>query len=493
VVNNSGHSLFQVKIGRVMFKRNLSRCSDGCSTGFKQVREGKSSIAVKAGRRADWEKLGTLGRFEQCKKYAVNIVSRGGSVCAQLAERRQTDSTYNRDRTKRVIDETCARLGPGTWSGARPGQGQARPIQPELVRRGKSILLRFPVQVRNVTVYDHNSVKIRHFEEGKVFDMTEYLPRMTGDHIEVSFLPADAERQTGVSKRLEPDWRRMLRRRIIELAEIPYIREQLRVSREDDIDGPSDLHEPENNTIDNAVQVNWSTVTGSVGAEGDSDDYFKVSSSPVGYGTYIQVTRQRGNIRLYSYDPIQDYLDSHEESLWIALEPNSSFYVQVEPQTYSETEYELRIEKHIINDHMEPNDDFSQSKPIDAPGKSVLCNVITSHGTNKGIQDFYSFEMYSPKIVRVNVNNAGVAAGVPVKVRLHDPDEAHIHTGEVTSGDTFVYDAIHGYRDYPFPPGSWRIEVKTNSESDAAAYGVGDGPDCYTDPSGYSVNLELIE
>jgi hypothetical protein len=198
-------------------------------------------------------------------------------------------------------------------------------------------------------------------------------------------------------------------------------------------------------------------------------------------------------------------LDSHEESLWIALEPNTTFYVQVEPQAYSETEYELHIEKHVINDHMEPNDTFSQSKPIDTPGKSVLCNVMTATGHEKGIADVYRFEMFSEKLVRIDVSNAGlkdtgVSTSPTVEITLYQESDSPSSSGTDSQfgdneGANFEYDLRGLYEaSHPgFPAGIWYVEVSVATGTNANAYGTGDGPDCYTDSAGYSLNLELID
>lgn len=95
VVNNSGLSLYKVRVGHVEFSRHLSSCFDGCSTGFKDVKKGKNRVSVKMTRASAWKEIGIVGKFEVGKHYAVNIVSKMETLCAQLAVRHQTDSTYN--------------------------------------------------------------------------------------------------------------------------------------------------------------------------------------------------------------------------------------------------------------------------------------------------------------------------------------------------------------------------------------------------------------
>ncbi len=110
VVNNSGVSIYKVRVGRVEFSRHLSSCFDGCSTGFKDVKKGKNRVYVKIRSTSAWKEIGTVGKFEVEKHYAVNILLKGETLCALLALRHQTDSTYNDDRTKEAIDRSCTSM-----------------------------------------------------------------------------------------------------------------------------------------------------------------------------------------------------------------------------------------------------------------------------------------------------------------------------------------------------------------------------------------------
>jgi hypothetical protein len=85
----------------------LDRCYDGCSTPFKDVGLGRNTVSIKKDRGSSWGSIGAFGGFKKCKHYAVNIISNNGALCAELAVREQTDSTYNNDRTKRIIANTC--------------------------------------------------------------------------------------------------------------------------------------------------------------------------------------------------------------------------------------------------------------------------------------------------------------------------------------------------------------------------------------------------
>lgn len=113
VVNNSGVNIFQVKVGKVVFHENLSSCADGCSTGFQKIAGPSNPIAVKMDSTSSWVNIGSLGNFEGCLNYAVNIVKKGNTLCAELYLRKNTDSTFNNDTTKKKISQTCKTMAAG--------------------------------------------------------------------------------------------------------------------------------------------------------------------------------------------------------------------------------------------------------------------------------------------------------------------------------------------------------------------------------------------
>lgn len=109
VVNNSGASFYQVKVGNTVFSKNLSGCN-GCSSGFKTVKKGSNRISLKHSATSSWIQIGNLNGFENNEKYAVNITKgRTGSICAELYQRKNTDLTFAKDRGKRKIASVCAR------------------------------------------------------------------------------------------------------------------------------------------------------------------------------------------------------------------------------------------------------------------------------------------------------------------------------------------------------------------------------------------------
>ncbi len=109
VVNNCGENIYQVKVGSVLFSRHIGSCSDGCSTGFKNVPAGSNKISVKLEPTSPWVAMGTLRGFESNKHYAINLVagSRDAEGCAELFIRYNTTPRFNDDRTKVKIGETC--------------------------------------------------------------------------------------------------------------------------------------------------------------------------------------------------------------------------------------------------------------------------------------------------------------------------------------------------------------------------------------------------
>ncbi|MDD2335645.1 MAG: hypothetical protein PHD01_03615 [Geobacteraceae bacterium] len=107
MVNNSGVTIYQVKVGKVVFQENLSYCTDGCSTGFIAVKEGVNRISLKRAATSPWVDLGLTGTFKKCRHYAVNLKKKGTILCAELFERKNTTPTFNDDTTKKKIHKVC--------------------------------------------------------------------------------------------------------------------------------------------------------------------------------------------------------------------------------------------------------------------------------------------------------------------------------------------------------------------------------------------------
>ncbi|MCP3874216.1 MAG: hypothetical protein GY699_13805 [Desulfobacteraceae bacterium] len=256
-----------------------------------------------------------------------------------------------------------------------------------------------------------------------------------------------------------------------------------------------DRSEPGNNEINGAVNAISGNLSGSVGDD-DPADYFFIRTSPSGYGNYFKITRTRGHVNLHLYDPNKRYLDWNRSSVWIAVAPNTKFYDRVEPASTTSTEYEINVETKPVVDAMEPNDSFAIAKAPTRPGNKVLCNLFSRTGTYVGIKDYYTFNLTEEKLIRVNIVNAGLESGRRISISLYDKDNTH-HT--TATGNTNRATLEHDLRgDYdsgwpPFPAGEWRILVTTHSESNAKPYGTGDGPGCYTNAVGYSLDLDLID
>jgi len=492
VVNNSGVSIYRVKIGHVEFSRNLSRCFDGCSTGFKSVKKGQNQIAIKMSKGSVWKKIGAVGNFEDKRKYAVNIImKKAETLCAQLAVRNQTGSTYNDDRTKKVVDNTCIRLEKDEFekldSGKRVPEKKNSKITPKLIKQNKKVFLKFPEEVRDITLYDEKSERIQHFTKGRQFDITESIKKSKGKGVKVIFFRGEMGRSI-------PDGASP-----IEEDRISSILPTLKLYRDlSSLLGwlrDVDRTEPENDSITGAFAAGRGNVTGEVGGD-DAVDYIKFTTGSEGFGTYVQVNRTSGNVNLHLYDPARRYLDWDGNKVWIALAPSTTFYVQVEPRGADSTEYELNIDVSPINDVLEPNDNFSQAKSLGTSGNSVLCNVFTSTGSYIGIRDYYKFNLTEEKLVRVSVSNAGLESGRSVSISLYDEGNTlHLTENGSNNGAVLNHDLRGRYSaDWPpFPAGQWRILVSTHSETNAKAYGTGDGPECYTDPTGYTIDLDLID
>ena len=111
VTNNSGSLLHKVKVGTVEFSKNLDYCSNGCSTGFKWVTEGKNKISLQLLPllpQAPWTTIGNLGPFVRFKHYSVNIIrNANGDFCAELWIRYDAGDEFNNDTTKDFVESHC--------------------------------------------------------------------------------------------------------------------------------------------------------------------------------------------------------------------------------------------------------------------------------------------------------------------------------------------------------------------------------------------------
>jgi|GEM_PF-1437505 len=494
VVNNSGISIFKVRVGSVEFSRHLSSCFYGCSTPFKRVRSGRNSVQIKFSRTAPWKSIGSLGSFEVCKKYALNITKRGNRFCAALAQRFQTDSTYNNDRTKKVITETCAapmkkNIHKTKAGMSTPGKNRKK-TKPELVQRGKKVYLKFPVKVKRLIVRSSENKILQTFNSGSQFDVTKSIKENKGKDLKLTYFPAKSAyyKQGKKPGNIIPFEGEGIS---LPMSTIMYCRSTFSASSLHDLD----RNEPYNNSIDGAVTGVTGILTGNVGGD-DPADFFRVNLNRSGYGKYIKITRRSGNVNLHLYDPAKHYLDWNRDSIWIAITAGSSFYVKVESVSGGSTEYELRLESTNVTDDMEPNDTFSQARVSGAAGKKVLCNLITDTGSYTGLKDYYKFNLTSEKLIRINVGNADLAAGRTVSISLYDSNNTLHYTAEGNSNSAFLEYDLRGMYSAswpPFPAGEWKILVTCHTETNAAAYGTGNGPACYTDAAGYSLHLELID
>jgi len=490
VVNNSGASIYKVKVGTVEFSKNLSYCFNGCSTGFKPVSAGQSQVSVKFTKTSPWKTIGTIGKFTKCSHYAVNIIIKENTLCAVLALRQQTDSTYNADKTKKTITKTCTALKKtdllSSIDKKKSPKKNEKQITPKMVKQNKQVFLQFPEPVINLKVLDSKGNVLQKFKKGKQFDITESVKKNGGNDLKLTYMVEGA-----------PDSKKRSKPRIVPLeGEITYIL-STRLMFRNFIETLHDIdrNEPRNNDINGSVNTITGNLSGAVGGD-DPADYFFIKTSPSGYGTFFKITRTSGNINLHLYDPAKRYLDWNRDSVWIAVAPNTTFYVQVEPGSTTSTDYAINVEARPVVDPMEPNDSFATAKVHTTPGNKVLCNLFSSTGNYVGIKDYYKFNLPEEKLVRVTIGNAGLESGRSVSISLYDKDNTH-HTTITgsTNGGTLEYDLRGAYTASwpPFPAGEWRILVTTHSESNARPYGAGNGPGCFTSAAGYSLNLDLID
>jgi len=107
VTNNSGSLFTKATVGPVEFNEGLDYCADGCSTGFKRVRTGENSIFLRVNENSPWKNIGYLGPFEKDTYYSVSIRKGEKEFCAELWKRYDTDSTFNDDTTKILIESLC--------------------------------------------------------------------------------------------------------------------------------------------------------------------------------------------------------------------------------------------------------------------------------------------------------------------------------------------------------------------------------------------------
>ncbi len=493
VVNNSGMKIFRIRVGTVEFYKNLSRCSDGCSTGFKQVRADRNEVSVKFEKTSSWKKIGTLGKFSNCGYYAVNIIKKGNTLCAVLALRQQTDTTYNNDRTKKIIARTCGKLEktdtlPAIKNRKTLTHGQRnKKVEPRMVRQNKRAILKFPEAVKNLVIRDDKGKLIQKFDKGMQFDITKSIKDGKGKELKLTYMLADSPhvkpgKRPGNLVPFEGEITFLLSTVVMHRSIFETLRDL-------------DRGEPANNDINGALNTISGNLTGTVGGD-DPADYFYIRTSPSGYGTYFRISRVRGDINLHLYDPGKRYLDWDRDSVWIAVEPNTTFYVQVEPASASSAEYEVDVEIKPLFDAMEPNDSFAAAKAHTTAGNKILCNLFSRTGAYVGIKDYYKFNLTQEKLIRVNIANAGLESGRSISISLYDKDNVH-HTTETGSAGsaTLEYDLRGDYdSSWPqFPAGEWRILVTTHSESNARPYGTGTGPGCYTNAAGYSLDLDLID
>ena len=373
-------------------------------------------------------------------------------------------------------------------------------LSPRLTRQNQRLFLEFPQDVLDVEVYDHRQKVVQRFKQGRRFDVTDALKKISGSRLKVGYVPKSGR---GVPKRAaDPDPRLY--------AEMPYhLRMQSRAAYTYEDDSTIERNEPANNTINGATQVSAGHYSGTVGGDGDDADFLKATTSDRGFGSLVIVEVLSGRVRLHLYDPGKRYLDNHSDKVWIALRPNTTFYFQVEPTGFGDTPYTVAISKKTINDPYEANDTFTTAKTFTA-ARGFLGNVMNSAGRNAGGDDWYKIRLDTARKIRIEVGNAGLPSGDGVTVYLYEPgnsfhplahnetagDPVNIKTPErgVLEVDLPSHYAPISASGVAFPPGDWRILITTHVHGPdlPPSYGTGQVPACFTRTSGYTLTVTDI-
>jgi hypothetical protein len=262
-----------------------------------------------------------------------------------------------------------------------------------------------------------------------------------------------------------------------------------------------DKNEPGNNKPGGAANAtftgNTSDIRGEVGSVNDGFDYFYIKSGSSGYGTIFKITRTSGEVQLHLSDRNDRYLDWDNNIVWIAVEPNTKFYVGVKTTLATSTKYTVNVVSRPLIDPTEPNNSFKTAKTYTKHTNRILTDLVSKTGIMSGVGDYYKFILKGPKLVRVTVSNAGLEPGKKVEISLLDKSERNFKTVSGGSdGATLEYDLRPDYGDHnqpSFPVGEWRIFITTYYGSTIKGYGTGNPPRCYTNPSGYILDLVLIE
>ncbi len=360
-------------------------------------------------------------------------------------------------------------------------------IAHRLVKKGNKAMLEFKEPVQNLIIFDSQGKSLQTFKKGRSFDITRSVKKNGGKNLKLQYSPASGipksggSGSTGVLKDGDRPFF-MLTTRAIYRAFFESLRNL-------------DRNEPDNNTINHAVNAISGRLTGEVG-DGDTADFFYIRTGGSGFGMFFQIQRTSGNVNLHLYGPTKGYLDWDSNKVWIAVTPNTTFYVQVEPRSAAATEYEINVTTRPVVDALEPNDTLTTAKPHTSGGNKVLCNLFTRSGDYVGIKDYFKFTMNEEKLVRASISNAGLGTGQSVSISLYDNNNTHhtTATGNANSA-TLTFDLRGQYSASwpPFPAGEWKILVTANNESYAKAYGTGDGPRCFTNASGYTFRLDLTD
>ncbi len=386
----------------------------------------------------------------------------------------------------------------GKKKGRADAPQPAKALKPKLTKMGKKVYLEFPEEVRSIEVCDRQGKVVARFEKGRRIDLTQSMNKIGADRIKVYFSPL-GKGGKGVPKAVPRRWDRR------EYAEfqIPshYLMREYVLAN----DGHTiEEGEPGNNNINGATVLRSSArnFEGEVGGASDPDDYLKLTTGSGGVGTLVIVEVEAGAVQLSLYEPTKRFLEGYAGKVWIALRPSTTFYFQVSPTGSGTVFYTISVTLKRLEDAYEENDSFSRAKVL-ASAKGFLGNVMNSSGSYVGLQDWYQINYSEAQNLRLEVNDAGLAAGDRVHVFLYEPDNELLASNEggpagASSASRSIleidlrerYYPVYPDPGFPFPSGPWRILV--TSQRVGQPYGIGTPPQCYTQRTGYSLTSSRV-
>jgi hypothetical protein len=386
---------------------------------------------------------------------------------------------------------------------AKAPEKEPAEVTPEVVQKGKKVYLKFPQTVKDVTIYDDKGNKLQQFNKGKRFEITESVLATKAGLIKVVFSPKPKGKPKGGVLKGGPPPPQFIEA-LINLSHLEHLPDLIRGIAIMTADKTTiENGEPGNDEIDGATTVGTGSYYGELDYYADPSDpadFLRITAGSGGFGTFFVIKVLVGDVELLLYDPTTAYIatSGYTGKLWIAVKPNVTFYVEVQPTGYDTTQYTISISSRVINDTCEPNDTIAQAKDFHNQ-ILFLCNVMDNAGNHVGINDWYKITWQYARKMKLIVRYAGLPDYDDVIIYLYEPDsgpyDAHVASARGdNNGVELVVDLpsmyYPGYPDprFPFPAGEWKIQVTNSTAGDGIyplPYGKGDAPSCFYRSSGY--------